>query len=361
MNNKINNLIKLLHKDVIENFSYKTYGFQKEFSVVENINYGYIPFLNVINPKLIDAILPDIYKTNRNCAIREKTDFICIHDTLSASPRADAHLHDKWIQGMANDPNNTNTVSWHYIIGDKYIFQHLPLHEIAHHAGDGLAHELYYTDTFIKATNIQPVFSISNDGYYEINGNKTNIKVPLDCEGHIPNNNQLPTNGINYIINDSGNYSLGNTWFSKTYQKVGNYGGNLNSIGIETCVNAGIDYNDVMRNTAKVVAGLLIKYNLDIDRVKQHNNFSGKDCPMAMRRSNRWMEFIKLIELEKYYQENFIDYEIEFKSLTPEYLDDCGRIIKYQEGKEVSYQLTLRRNDNIKTLILNSIIGKCNF
>lgn len=361
MKEKMEHLIKLIHKDVIENFKYNTYGFQKEFSINENINYGYIPFVNVLRPKIIDAILPDIYKTNRNCEIREKTDFICIHDTLNASPRGTIKMHNNWIQGMANDPNNTNTVSWHFIISDKLIFQHLPLNEVAHHAGDGLEHKLIYTDTEVKADKNKPEFSISNDGYFEINKVKTNIKVPIGLDENIPNNDQLPSNGINYIINEKGNYSLGNTWFSKTYQKVGNYGGNLNSIGIETCVNAGIDYNDVMRNTAMVTAELLIKYNLDLDRVKQHNNFSGKDCPMTMRRNKRWGEFIKLIEIEKYYQENFKNISVEFISLTPEYLDNYGRVIKFEEGKNIEYKIIFNDNNKITEYILKTRLDKCNF
>ena len=361
MDKKIEKLISLIHNEKIKNFRYSTYGFQKDFSINDNINYGYIPFLDTLNPIFVNAILPDIYKTNRNCEIRENTEFICIHDTLSASPRGTIKMHDNWIQGMANDPKNTNTVSWHFIISDKYIYQHLPLNEIAHHAGDGLAHPLFYTDTEIKADETIPVFSISDDGFYEIINLKTSIKVPLDANGNIPKTEQLPTNGINYIINENGNYSLGNTWFSSTYQKVGNFGGNLNSIGIETCVNAGIDYNDVMRNTARVVAELLIKYNLHINRVKQHNNFSGKDCPMTMRRSNRWDEFIKLVELEKYYLDNFKNIKIKFTSLSPEILDECGRIIKYIPNKEIKYKITFIGENFEKEIILKSVLDNCNF
>ena len=361
MKRKIDYFISLIHKDIVENFRYNTYGFQEDFCVVNNINYGYLPFINTLDLKHVNAILPDIYKTNRNCEIREETDFICIHDTLSASPRGTIKMHDNWIQGMANDENNKNTVSWHFIISDKYIYQHLPLNEIAHHAGDGLKHKLFYTDTNIKANNNKPKFSISIDGFYEINGIKTNIKVPLDLEGNIPNNEQLPTNGINYIVNEKGNYLLGNTWFSKTYQRIGNYGGNFNSIGIETCVNAGIDYNDVMRNTARVVANMLIKYNLNIDRVKQHNNFSGKDCPMTMRRNNRWDEFIKLIEIEKYYLENLQDVTFKFVSLSPDNLDDCGRIIKYEENKELEYKIYINGKDYKEEVIKTFHLGKCNF
>ncbi len=361
MNNKYKELIKFIHKETIENFQYNTYGFQDEYLKNDNINYGYIPFVNTLKPKFIDAILPDIYKTNRNCRIRKHTDFICIHDTLNPSPRADVKMHNRWITNMATDPNNHNTVSWHYIVGENDIYQHIPLNEIAHHGGDGLRHKLIYKKTNIKATNNKPVFSISNDGFYEINNQKTDILAPLDQDGNIPTNDKIPYNGIHYIINKDGNYSLGNTWWSNAYNRIGNFGGNLNSIGIETCVNLGCDYNTVMRNTAKLVAELLIKYNLEVDKVKQHNDFSGKDCPMTLRKSKRWEEFIELVVLEKYFQENFSDVSVEFISLSPEYLDNYGRVIKYEENKEVSYKIIFKENNDIKEYILKSKLGICNF
>ena len=361
MQEKFNNLIRLIHKDVIENFKYRTFGFQQEYYNMENINLGYIPFVDVLKTKYIEAILPDIYKTNRNCEKRESTEYICIHDTANGAPRANAKMHNRWITSMATDPNNTNTVSWHLVVGDDEIYQNLPFDEVGHHAGDGLRVKLEFKDSGVKAENGKPKFSISSDGYYMINGKKSLIQCPLDDDGLIPDDSKLPYNGIAYKINDSGNYLLGNTWWSKTYKRIGNSGGNLNSIGIETCVNTGVNYTIVMRNTAKVVGMLLIKYNLSIDRVKQHNDFSGKNCPMAMRESGRWEEFISLVEIEKYYQENFKDCELKFISLSPEYLDEFGNIIKYEQGKEISYKVVLKHGKELYEKVLTSKMGICNY
>ena len=59
---------------------------------------------------------------------------------------------------------------------------------------------------------------------------------------------------------------------------AGESNGNNYGIGIESCIYEGIDFN-IMRRLAKLVAHLLIRYHLDLTDIKQHYDFSGKDCP----------------------------------------------------------------------------------
>ena len=73
-------------------------------------------------------------------------------------------------------------------------------------------------------------------------------------------------------------------------------GGNLNGIGIELCVNEGSDYLKTVDNAAKLVAKLLDLYELDIDDVKTHKDFSGKDCPTNLLLENNWQMFIDKIQ-----------------------------------------------------------------
>ena len=73
-------------------------------------------------------------------------------------------------------------------------------------------------------------------------------------------------------------------------------GGNLNGIGIEICVNEGSDYDKTVDNCARLVAKLIKLYKLDIDAVKTHNDFSGKDCPKQLLEDNNWDEFIETVE-----------------------------------------------------------------
>jgi N-acetylmuramoyl-L-alanine amidase CwlA len=75
-------------------------------------------------------------------------------------------------------------------------------------------------------------------------------------------------------------------------------GGNLNGIGIEMCVNPENDYEQTLKNTAALTAMLLTDYDLDINDVKTHHDFSGKDCPEILLGEGRWDEFIGMVEQE---------------------------------------------------------------
>ena len=67
--------------------------------------------------------------------------------------------------------------------------------------------------------------------------------------------------------------------------------GNLYGIGIELCVNEDGNFEKTFENAAKLVACLLKEYNLSINDIKTHNDFSGKDCPHSILQNNRMGEF----------------------------------------------------------------------
>ena len=101
-----------------------------------------------------------------------------------------------------------------------------------------------------------------------------------------------------YTSIKNGKYYIGNTLYSETYNKIGNFGGNFNSIGIESCVNKGSDIYLTWQKTAKLVAKLMDEHNFDIDRIVQHHYFSGKNCPQTMRNDGYWEHFLSLVEVE---------------------------------------------------------------
>lgn len=63
--------------------------------------------------------------------------------------------------------------------------------------------------------------------------------------------------------------------------------GNQYGIGIELCVNSDGDFEATFENGAKRVAYLLKTYPLDLDSLKTHHDFSGKDCPQSILKNNR--------------------------------------------------------------------------
>ena len=69
----------------------------------------------------------------------------------------------------------------------------------------------------------------------------------------------------------------------------GNGKGNMTSIGVEICYSksGGERYKKAEENAVQLVAYLLKKHKLPISRVKQHNFWSGKDCPHRIRKEGR--------------------------------------------------------------------------
>lgn len=73
-------------------------------------------------------------------------------------------------------------------------------------------------------------------------------------------------------------------------------GGNMNGISIELSVNSGGDFEKTFDNGARLTAYLLEAYDLELDDVKQHNDFNGKNCPQTIRENGRWQAFLELTE-----------------------------------------------------------------
>ena len=69
--------------------------------------------------------------------------------------------------------------------------------------------------------------------------------------------------------------------------------GNRKSIAIEICYSksGGVRYVQAEENCVQLVAYLLKKYGLGVDRVKKHQDWSGKYCPHRILAENRWETF----------------------------------------------------------------------
>lgn len=73
--------------------------------------------------------------------------------------------------------------------------------------------------------------------------------------------------------------------------------GNRQSIGIEICENKDGSRVQAEKNAAWLTAKLLRDHGLEIAAVKQHFNWSGKDCPHILRaRPGGWAGFLSAVE-----------------------------------------------------------------
>lgn len=284
-----------------------------------------------------------------------KKEYICVHDTGDVDYTA-----KDWSNTVYNNYNaltgKSYGASYQYVIDNKDCFHNIPDNERSYHAGDGnrtyeeVASGVYGTEKY-------PTITITTDGYYAINGEKTTVLAPTGINGEILKTSDINDYGIRCVIRN-GQYYLGKTWYDTTYRKIGNYGGNNNSIGIESCVTEGDDIYYTWQRLAKLVAKLMDENNLTIDDVVTHHYFSGKNCPQTMREAGFYMHFKKLVEIE-YNVLQFIKqgYTVSFESNNTEYVNNSGRVIKTSPlAKTVSYTINVEKDGVKNSITLSSVI-----
>ena len=228
----------------------------------------------------VDSSAPN-YGYEFNAGTGRSVEFICVHDTEDTASNAAATA--RWCVSA----DNTDS-SWHFSVDDTSIYQTLPLTINGWHAGDG-RNIANLKDTGIPFKRIRPEVTAVN-GYYYIDGEATTIATPQDAP--------LCDLGIICVKLPNGNYGIPTTYYNSTYGCIVCHGGNYNSIGIETCVKQGQDLYLVWHNTAKLVAKLLKDFDLGLDRVTFHNQFSGKTCPKTMINADKVNFFLKMVEVE---------------------------------------------------------------
>ena len=74
---------------------------------------------------------------------------------------------------------------------------------------------------------------------------------------------------------------------------------NNTHLAVEICVNIDGNYEAAFKRAAKTVQELRAKYGLGRDQIKQHHDWTGKDCPSRMRLAGRWQEFLALTDPPK--------------------------------------------------------------
>lgn len=118
-----------------------------------------------------------------------------------------------------------------------------------------------------------------------------NFEAGVGARNHatyLKNNNESPTSW-HYTVDDHEIFH--HIPDNEIAHHAGDKEGNTYGIGIELCVNKDGDFNKTFDNGAKLVAYLLKAYDLDIDAIKTHHDFTGKDCPNNILKNKRLDEF----------------------------------------------------------------------
>ena len=271
--------------------------------------------------------------------------YICVHDTGDFSFGAEQWSNAVYNARIGSRPYEA---SFQYVVGNDGYYHNIPDDETAYHAGDGAQPASWFEEypTNLYGTKEHPHVSISPDGFYTFDGQKTNITAPTNTEGKILTEEYINDLGIFTSIKE-GQYFIGKTWYSKTYDKIANKGGNTHSIGIESCVNKGTDIYLTIQRLAKLVAKLLDQYKLGFDRIVQHHYFSGKDCPQTMRTEGYWEHFLELVRTEyQMLMYKKLGFKFELNSYDEEYVNNLGRVINRGKRIVVNAHYLIKVTDN---------------
>lgn len=316
--------------------------------------------------EIVENIAPETNE-NRDGRIREKK-YITVHDTGDTDFRHTAKFWSDTVykQGWEQGPYSA---SFQYVTGNDGIYHNIPDNEIAYHAGDSTQFDYKLYDTNVTGENEKPVVTISEDGYYEVDGKKTILLAPRAYKtwkekvviDRIAKTSDINDQGVLCKLID-GKYYIGETYYSSTYEKISNRGGNNNSIGIESCITVGTDIYLTWQKTAKLVAKLLNDNNLSFDDIKQHHYFSGKNCPQTIRMNGFWEHFIDLVKMEyqvlQFKQEG---YKIEL-SVNDERVKANGRILlrDFNKDDEIEYTISTIKDGVKEELKFKKVLKKFN-
>jgi len=319
------NLLKAGHNNTLNKHTLTYYG-GKNYSKAQYKLVNRFLF-EPLSINTTSYVLPTS-KVNHPNSTAEKH-WVVIHDTGNTEANAKTNA-----QFMLN---TTQTVSWHYTVGNDGTYRSMAENYRAYHAGDGSSYSVF-ANTGIPATNpyLRPKMTIIN-GNFAINGTRTNVKAPGTAS-------QLPQTGLHPVI-INGTYHINDTrvrYNQASAGRIGFDGGNVNGIAIESSVYKNDHLWWTWGKTAKLTADILVRRGLLPDRVVFHNTFDGKMCPQTAMRNNQIDEWLEMIFLEYKVRRYYSNYQISFTSHSS-ILNNVGRITTLPTSNtNVSYTITIK-------------------
>lgn len=192
---------------------------------------------------------------------------------------------------------------WRY--GAAYIIQNKPERYVTY-LSHGTADEMPVIADIVDKTHVNRRFERGEVGAkYIVIHNTDNWRDGAGAKAHsvyLKNFKQgdRPL-GWHYTVDDEAIYKSLPEEESGYHAGDGAEGeGNLYGIGIEICLNKqprgekpSEAFIKAVKNASVLTAELMKKYDLPIEAVRQHNSFSGKNCPSCMRENDMWDGFIQ--------------------------------------------------------------------
>ncbi|MDD4211885.1 MAG: Ig-like domain-containing protein [Bacilli bacterium] len=127
------------------------------------------------------------------------------------------------------------------------------------------------------------------------------------------------------------------------------------SIGIETAVDFGSDLYATWHRTAKLMAQLMITYDIPFENIVQHYDWNGKNCPQTLRRNNLYPKAMEMVQAEFMVATYLSEYTMTMTSLNPEYVDNRGRVVALPEtATRIGYLVRIQKGEYDESIILYS-------
>lgn len=140
-----------------------------------------------------------------------------------------------------------------------------------------------------------------NNNYYAETNQRKYITIHETANTGVGANADAHANFINNGAQETWHYSVDDSKAVQHYLHTtscwhsGTYNGNVQSIGIEMCVNKDGNYKKTLQNTIDLVQKLMKELNIPSSNVVQHHYWSGKNCPTLLRQGTHgmnWSQFI---------------------------------------------------------------------
>ena len=178
------------------------------------------------------------------------------------------------------------------------ILNHILKHNVAIHKATVISNDILPKGTSIPGKNLSIKYiTIHNTGLYDVKSN--NFHRSLKRENGLSNGRSA---SWHLCVDDKEIYQ--HVSFDKVTWHCGNSTGNNSSIGIEcTQWNNKEKQELTWNNAAALTAKLLKHYNLGIDKVVQHNKWSGKNCPQLLREKKHGFDWNWFISRVKHFLE----------------------------------------------------------
>ena len=178
------------------------------------------------------------------------------------------------------------------------ITNHILKHNVAIHKATVTSNDILPKGASIPGrTQSIKYITIHNTGLYDVKAN--NFHRSLKRENALTNGRQA---SWHLCVDDKEIYQ--HVRFNWVAWHAGNFTGNSTSIGIEcTQWSDKAKQELTWNNAAALTAKLLKHYNLGVDKVVQHNKWSGKNCPQLLREKKHGFDWNYFISRVKYYLE----------------------------------------------------------